>query len=568
MSDSRPPRVRAAPARLHDEQAAAVDYAALLSSFRNPAAFSPTPDDDNSSDDEESGPEVGEERKENDRRPPAYAWSSEHSPVQPVIFSPPRRPAHALDALDSALQFFQLFITDDFLDACVQYTNEYATQRHSEEQEKPLAGEWTNTTCEELKAMIGCLIYMGIVCMNDTRDYWAQATAQPFVTSTFSRDRFLSLLANFRVSEDEENDEDQLSKLRNLIDILTASIQQHHYPGAELTIDEAMILFKGRSSMRQHIAKKASPTGFKVWMLVDVESNYVYSFDIYTGKSKSKREENATAAIVLKLIEPLTDDCWHRIGMDSFFTSVQLFEKLLSKGFYAVGTTRHNRKHFPKQILDEVKECERGEYVWRQHDQIVCFSWMDKKPVNLLSTFCDAQEQSVIKRRAGRELLDVACPSVVPTYLRTMRGVDVFSQRQSYSKIGRRSKKWFYSLVWFMFDMAIHNAFILYQKKHNQQHYAEKDFRKQLMDQLVNGFSSRRKKGRVPTAAKRYRDSLHTIQHSPSAKDCHECRNHRSSGQRGRRTHWQCSDCNISLCIPHCYNKHIQTLTVDAEISE
>jgi hypothetical protein len=318
-----------------------------------------------------------------------------------------------------------------------------------------------------------------------------------------------------------------------------------------------MILFKGRSSMRQHIAKKASPTGFKVWMLVDVETNYVYSFDIYTGKNKSKREEGATAAVVLKLIEPLTDHCWHLIGMGGFFTSVELFQKLLSKGFYAVGTTRHNRKHFPKDLVKEVERCKRGEYVWRQHGSMVCFSWMDKKPVSLLSTFNDPLEKRTIKRRTGKDLFDVACPSVVPDYLRTMRGVDVFAQRQSYSKIGRRSRKWFYSLVWFMFDVAIHNAFILYQKKHKQPHYSEKDFRKQLMDHLVNGFTSR-KKGRTAPVLKRQRDSLHPLEHVSKHSDCVQCRPKLEQGQHGRRSHYRCSDCKVFLCVPDCYNKHVQ----------
>ena len=240
---------------------------------------------------------------------------------------------------------------------------------------------------------------MGIVCMNDTRDYWAQATAQPFITSTFTRDRFLSLLSNLRVSGDIADAEDKLAKLP-MIDMLKAAIQKHHYPGEDETVDEAMILFKGRSDMRQHIAKKASPTGFKIWMLVDVATNYVYSFDIYTGKNKMKREENATANVVLKLIEPLAEHCWHRIGMDGFFTSVQLFQTLLSKGFYAVGTTRHTRKHFPKELLEEVKNLERGKWVWRQHGEMVCFSWMDKKPVNLLSTFNDAEEETVSRPEA------------------------------------------------------------------------------------------------------------------------------------------------------------------------
>jgi hypothetical protein len=572
MAAARPARVRAAPAFLHDEQASHHEVAALLAQFRNPVAEPVPSSNSDEESDMDSGPEEGEERKESDRRPAAVVWSKEHMPVRPLAFSPPRRPAHPFDHYDTPIDFFTLIITDEFIDACVTYTNIYAQQRVDADKENPPASshaaQWEDTTQEEIKALIGCLIFMGIVCMKDTRDYWTQATAQPFITSTFTRDRFLSLLSNLRVSDDESDEDDQLSKLRDMIRMLTAAIQKHFYPDGELTIDEAMILFKGRSNMRQHIAKKASPTGFKVWMLVDVESNYVYSFDIYTGKNKSKREEGATAAVVLKLIEPLTEHCWHRIGMDGFFTSVQLFEKLLSKGFYAVGTTRHNRRNFPKDLLKEVETCARGEYVWRQHGSMVCFSWMDKKPVNMLSTFNDPLEKSTVKRRTGKDLFDVSCPSVVPDYLRTMRGVDVFAQRQSYSKIGRRSKKWFYSLVWFMFDVAIHNAFILHQKKHKQQHYGEKDFRKQLMDQLVHGFTQRKQKGRHAPVPKRRRDSCHRVQHCKQQGTCVECLAKVGRGGHNVRSYWRCEDCDVHLCMPTCYNKHIQALAADVDMDE
>ena len=572
MAASRPARVRAAPAFLHDEQASQREIAAMIAGFRNPVAHASDDSASEEDSDEEEGPDVEEERKENDVRPPSFAWTTEHTPVQPLVFSPPRRPAHILDNQHTPLDFFRLFITDEFIEGCVTYTNAYAQQRIDDDKENAPhsshSQQWQATTTEELKALIGCLIYMGIVCISDTRDYWAQATAQPFITSTFTRDRFQSLLSNLRVTGDAADEEDKLVKLRPMIDMLTAAIQQHHYPEEELTIDEAMILFKGRSSMRQHIAKKASPTGFKVWMLVDVASNYVYSFDIYTGKNKMKREENASSAVVLNLIAPLAEQCWHRIGMDGFFTSVHLFQILLSKGFYAVGTTRHNRKHFPKQLLHEVAGLARGKWVWRQHGQIVCFSWMDKKPVNLLSTFNDAEEETVIKRRTGKELLDVTCPTVIPTYLRTMRAVDVFSQRLSYSKIGRRSKKWFYSLMWFMLDTGIHNASILYQRKHNHQHYNEKDFRKQLMEQLVNGFTSRKHKGKPARGSKRRGDSVHRVQHCKQQGTCEECRKRMGHGRHSVRSYWRCEDCEVSLCMPACYNKHIQALAADDDMSD
>jgi hypothetical protein len=542
---------------------------ALLAQIRNPVVVQVESSASEEESDPEEGPDVEEERKESDRRPPSFDWSTEHTPVQPLVFSPPRRPAHAFDNHHTPLDFFHLFITDEFIEECVNYTNAYAQQRIDDDKENvppsTHSQRWQEATAEELKALIGCLIYyMGIVCISDTRDYWAQATAQPFITSTFTRDRFESLLTNLRVNGNEPDGDDRLAKLRPMIDMLTAAIQQHHYPDEDLTIDEAMILFEGRSDMRQHIAKKASPTGFKVWMLVDVASNYVYSFDIYTGKNKMKREENATANVVLKLIEPLNEHCWHRIGMDGFFTSVQLFQTLLSKGFYAVGTTRHTRKHFPKELLNEIDKQPRGTWKWRQHGKMVCFSWMDKKPVNLLSTFNDAKEETVIQRRTGKELIDVACPTVVPTYLRTMRAVDVFSQRLSYSKIGRRSKKWFYSLMWFMMDTGIHNAFILYQKKHKQRNYSEKDFRKQLMEQLVNGFTSRKSKASAAPSSKRRPDSIHALEHCEIERDCRICRPKLARHQRGKQTRWRCRDCKVFTCVPDCYNRHVQMLLQEA----
>jgi hypothetical protein len=139
-----------------------------------------------------------------------------------------------------------------------------------------------------------------------------------------------------------------------------------------------------------------------------------------------------------------------------------------------------------------------------------------------------------------------------------MRGVDVLAQRQSYCKIGRRSRKWFYSLVWFLLDIAIHNAYILYQHKHTLKNYDEKAFRKQLMQELVAGFSARRKAASVP---KHPRDSLHRLEHAAVHRDCAAYRPKLSDGRHGRRSHYRCVDCNVYLCLPDCYNKHVQELS-------
>jgi len=591
MSAMRPQRLRAAPARFDEEQAALAELAAVAAAERAPpaAAAALALSDSSSSDSEpEEGPAADEERKEGDRRPPAFPWSTEHSRIEQRAFEPglrARRSRSIPRDCTTERDFLRLLLPDEFLDTMVELTNTYAEQQHESRvaaaaAAEPAAAAATaaaaappSTTREEIEALLGCLIYMGIVCMDATYDYWAALTRQTFVADVFPRDRFLWLLACLRVSDEGAAAPDtdaRLLKLHALISMLEGTLLAHFYPSCHVCVDEAMVAFKGRSVMRQHIAKKRSPTGFKVWMLVDCASNYVCAFDVFTGMKGRRREEGAAGRVVLRLLERLQPLSWHVVAMDGYFSSVQLFEQLLALGFYAVGTTRHNRRHFPKELLREVERCARGEWVWRQKrdSPLVATSWMDKKPVNLLSTCADAQQGTSIERRTGSELVEVRCPAVLPLYLRYMRGVDVFAQRQSYNKIGRRSRKWFYSLVWFLLDVAIHNAFILYQQKHSKRGYDEKDFRKALMQQLVLGFSARRATGHPVPLAKRRRDAPHSLQHSNARLTCRGCRRRVGEGGNNKKTQWCCADCNLPLCVPDCYNQHIRTLAEADEEQE
>ena len=68
------------------------------------------------------------------------------------------------------------------------------------------------------------------------------------------------------------------------------------------------------------------------------ESGYVYQIDIYTGK-KDKPELGMGESVVMKLTEVAQDsNCV--IGMDNFFTSIQLLKMLHARGIRAIGTLR------------------------------------------------------------------------------------------------------------------------------------------------------------------------------------------------------------------------------------
>jgi hypothetical protein len=242
--------------------------------------------------------------------------------------------------------------------------------------------------------------------------------------------------------------------------------------------------------------------------------------------------------------------------MDNYFSSVHLFRELLQQKQYAMGTTQSKRKHFPKHLL---KPCERrGDFTWRAHrdePQLTAYVWQDKKSVHFLSSCTDPQTRAEVERREGAALKKVPCPKVVPEYIQYMRGVDLFSQRRSYSKVGRKSRKYFYALIWYLVDVAIHNAYILWQTNHPHENGGQKRFRKQLMKQLVGTYSAR---GSSARRAKHSRDSLHRLERAGVERDCAICRVKLARGRHGRQTRFRCADCEVFVCVPDCYNKHIQ----------
>ena len=74
---------------------------------------------------------------------------------------------------------------------------------------------------------------------------------------------------------------DKLYKLRPFIDKLSENFQKAFNPNETMAVDESMIKFKGRSSLKQFMPKKPIKRGYKVWVLAD-KSGYASKFEIYT----------------------------------------------------------------------------------------------------------------------------------------------------------------------------------------------------------------------------------------------------------------------------------------------
>lgn len=128
----------------------------------------------------------------------------------------------------------------------------------------------------------------------------------------------------------------------------------------------------------------------------------------------------------------------HMVFMDNFFTSVKLLMDLAAQRTFATGTVRSDRIGLPKVLSDKQAWSKKpqGSIGWRMHvnGKISCVTWVDRKPVLLLSTHAspisiDPSNQDRVPRRNQRgQKIDVPTSPVHLAYTKWMRGVDVSDQ--------------------------------------------------------------------------------------------------------------------------------------------
>ena len=74
---------------------------------------------------------------------------------------------------------------------------------------------------------------------------------------------------------------DSLGKVRLIMDYLGRKCKELYHPHCETAVDEAIIKFHGRSSIKQYKPKKPIKRGIKVWGLADSNNGYFYAIKVW-----------------------------------------------------------------------------------------------------------------------------------------------------------------------------------------------------------------------------------------------------------------------------------------------
>lgn len=387
----------------------------------------------------------------------------------------------------------------------------------------------------------------------------------PAVSEAMSRNRFRDISRYLHLNNNENqiprgaDGHDPLFKIRPLHDIVLATCQTYFAPSKAISFDEAMMAFKGRLYFKQYIKGKPNPWGVKVWCAADSATGYLLNFSFYTGKETACTHTDGLGYSVVMDLGQKYLGKFHQFYFDNFFSSVKLAEDLLRRQTYSCATIRTNRKGWPADMKS--KKHKKDTTIMRQKGNLVACLWQDKRTVCLLSTNSNP-EMVTAQRKTKQGIVDKQIPQPVIAYNSNMGGVDLNDQLRSYYPIGRKSKKWWRCTLWYLFEVACVNAFIVYRLttvRAGQKPMTHVQFQVEVARELLRGNisrSSRSKEFPSVSGLGKAQPEEHSITRLFGRKrQCFQCRvgGKKTASNRVPETVFGCATCNVHLCKGLCF---------------
>ena len=199
-----------------------------------------------------------------------------------------------------------------------------------------------------------------------------------------------------------------------------------------LSVDESLVLFKGRLKFKQYIKTKRARFGIKLYELC-TSSGITLDFLVYCGKGMFHQDDPhsdmpSTERIPAVLMESYLGK-GYSLYTDNYYTSPTLAKFFTDNKTHLSGTVRTNRYDYPKDLIAE--QLEKGTaafYTNRDSIMIACKYRANKDKAN-------GKEKLVYMLTTSHqpEMIEVpekgAKPSVVRAYNVHMGGVDRVDQQ-------------------------------------------------------------------------------------------------------------------------------------------
>jgi len=134
----------------------------------------------------------------------------------------------------------------------------------------------------ELRIFLGIIIYMGVFGKTSLDDYWSTSGKYPqhSINKYMSLYRFQQIKRYLHVSPLNDAHVDWHTKLRPLSSKLQQDFTRLFLPSTDVSVDEMIVRFSGRSKHTVKMKCKPTPEGYKIFALC--QAGYTYSFLFYS----------------------------------------------------------------------------------------------------------------------------------------------------------------------------------------------------------------------------------------------------------------------------------------------
>lgn len=525
------------------------------------------------SDDDDDIPLIHRIKKKNaQRKKPFINWKKGNLKMneEDTKFSGDPTLPQDIKELQSPIEYFKYFFSKEILQLIVHETNLYSIQCRPNKS--------ANVCVEDIEQFIGTCLFMSIIQLPATRNYWSQSIGHPAVSEVMNCNRWEEIKRYIHFCDNSQSvprsdpNHDKLFKVRPLLNAFRERLLQ--VPKEQfLAVDEQIIPTKSRSSLKQYNPKKPHKWGYKAYVLSGV-SGFSYDFEIFAGAQSNviipgAPDLGVSSNVVARLTQSVPRHVNYKIFFDNWFTSVPLMVYLRKEGLLSLGTVRATRIPFcylPKEA--EMKKRGRGymeeKVATVDNVQLSAVSWYDNKVVNTLSTYVGCKPEGERKRlfKKEKEHRMITCPRSVMIYNDYMGGVDLLDSMLGYYRIQIRSKKWYLKIFFHLVDLACVNSWILW-RRNNEEYLPLAEYKIAVADALCKaGKSFSRKRGRPSLELERQIEAKKKrgpteeipqqdvrqdgIDHFPIWKENRvRCKYPDCEG----KTYIECRKCCVSLCL-------------------
>lgn len=460
------------------------------------------------------------------------------------------------------LEIFKLFFTQELVDLIVEQTNAYAQEFLSYRPLRQFSRyrAWKATDANEIYVLLALYTMIGLIWKPELEKYFTKKKlfSTPGFSTLISHNRLklLNKFLHFTNAPMPRSGNKKLHKIMPIFSYLVAKFAEVYTPERDVSIDESLLLWKGRLGFKQFIRIKRARFGIKTYILSEARSGYIWKMIIYVGKETDLVEsvDNGHATRVLLTLMKDLYNKGYCVYADNFYCSPEAALALAEQRTDLVGTIRSNRKGLPAVVMNQ--QLNRNETIAATEAQgkMMVLKWADKRNVHLLSTKHELHYKEVVRK--GNPVL---VPGVVDDYNIFMGGVDKVDQMLSaYPLERKRQKIWYKKEFKHLVNMTIFNSLALHHKEGGQMTNLE--FREALVERLVevhHNETRKVKRGR-PSAES---DPIRLIQrHFPEyvpatenkagpTRRCVVC----SKQNIRRESRYQCVECGVGLCAAPCF---------------